>query len=441
MKPDLSLAAQVAHRARIEPGAGGIVDDDDAVMTIGEVVAAAASLATALTGHGVRAGDRGVWAGRNHPGLLLTLVAAQWIGAVFVPVSFRATPSEVAASLELCGASLVITHPGAVDQLTQVAGRIPVLTWAAALTEAAPARRRPADPDEPAVLLFSSGTTGRPKAVVLSHANLWWSARNLETAIGAREADTTLAVAPMFHVGGLNCFAIAALGSGGRVVLRSGFDPARILADLQSGVTTVFGVPAMYAAIAREPAFATADLSGVRAAVVGGAAVPRPVLAAYRERGLTLLPSWGMSETAPAGTLLPAALVADKPCSVGYPLPLLEVELRDPATGEVVADPGTTAEVEELVVVGGPDETWGEAAVAVAQTSAPLQIEDVRAAASPSLAHFKLPKRVVTVDRLPRLASGKVDRRATRRLAADLLGLRDEDAAQTGGCAPVDPQN
>lgn len=349
MSPDLSLAAAVATLAVHRPEAVSVVDDAGSELTAAELDASAGALAVTLADGGLVPGATVAWAGRNDTGLLVTLLAAQRLGAVFVPLSFRSTDSEVAAALRHCDVHTVVVHPDEPELAVRVAGLgTPVrrwLTWGEPLRPGDVAPRRIADPDETAVLLFSSGTTGRPKAAMLTHANLWWSARNLEAVLGLHVDDVALAAAPLCHVGGLNCFVMAALARGGTVRVRRAFDPARTLTDMTTGVTLMFGVPAMYRAVAREPGFATADLSGVRAAIVGGATVPESLLTTYRAAGLELLPSWGMTELSPAGTLLPRHRVADKPSSIGWPLPYVDLRLVDVESGETVSEPGATGEL------------------------------------------------------------------------------------------------
>jgi fatty-acyl-CoA synthase len=349
MSPDLSLAAAMSTLAVPRPDAVSLVDDAGTVLTAGELETAAGALAGVLADGGVRAGERVAWAGRNDIGLVVTLLAAQRLGAVFVPLNFRWSQTETAAALRHCAVHTVVVHPELQDLVDRVGALDPGvrrwLGWSDRLTTGARAPRRVAAPDETAVLLFSSGTTGRPKAAMLSHANLWWSARNLESVLGLRAEDVALAVAPLCHVGGLNCFVMATLARGGTVRVRRGFDPGRTLADMTSGVTLMFGVPAMYAAIALEPGFVSADLSGVRAAIVGGASVPASLLTTYRAAGLELLPSWGMTELSPAGTLMPAHRVADKPWSAGWPLPYVDLRVVDVDSGATLTQPGATGEL------------------------------------------------------------------------------------------------
>lgn len=361
--PDLSLAAAVQRLAAHAPGTPSVRDHEDATWTAADLDAAAASLATVLAEGGVRAGDRVCWAGRNDPGLLVTLLAAQRLGAVFAPLAYRWVPGEAAAALRLCAAHTVVVHPE-LDEVYRAVrdAATPVRRWwrwDADLLAAAPTPGRVAHPDDVALLLFSSGTSGAPKAAMLTHANLWWSARNLEAVLGTPTPDVTLAVAPMCHVGGLNGLVLSALGRGGTVLVRRGFDARRTLEDM-AVAPAMFGVPAMYAAVARLPEFAAADLSGLTSAIVGGAAVPRALLDAYRARGGELLPSWGMTELAPCGSLLPREHVAAAPGTVGWPLPYLDVDVVDPATGRPVAVPGSVGEI----VARGPQVFtgyWGDA--------------------------------------------------------------------------------
>lgn len=493
MVPDLSLIRAVADLAHRAPDTRSIVADDGRVLTAHDLLEGANGLAGELHHRGVRAGDRVAWAGRNDPGLLLTMLAAHLVGAVFVPLNFRFTTTEAGRTLEHCAPHTVVVEPELEPVYAPLRASRGVQHWMSA-SEVASARRDLPElpsftPDDLAVIVYTSGTSGRPKGVMLTHANLWWSQRSMGALLDTRPDDVALVVAPLFHIAGLNCLTMDTLARGGTLVLRRTFDPDRTLADL-AGVTALFGVPAMYAAITRARGFDGADLSGVRTAIVGGASAKTNLFTQFAARGMTLLPSWGMTELAGGGTLLPAAMVSSRPLSVGQAVPYLELALRSPEDGSVVTTPGVTGEiwargpqvtagywadprataaaqepggwwrttdlatheegcltlvgrmcevvntggekvvpgeveaalrglpVDDLVVVGAPDPTWGETVVAVlaCRTESAPTLADVREAASSTLARYKMPTRVMVLAELPRTASGKVDRVAVRAL-------------------------
>ncbi|HEY5514996.1 MAG TPA: AMP-binding protein [Pengzhenrongella sp.] len=360
MNPDLSPATALAPLARHRPETVSIVADDGAVLTASRLHDATVALAALLAAGGVLPGDRVVYAGRNSPAALLTLLASAHLGAVYVPLNFRLAETEVRLALDHCTPHTVVVEDE-LGSLYAVAGRqVPVIVTARdAVSAEAPAvvtPRRILGADDLAVVMYTSGTSGRPKGVMLTHGNLWWSQRNIDEVLDTRRNDVTLAVAPMFHIGGLNAFTLRTLLRGGTVVLRRTFDAERTLDDLASRtITSVFGVPAMYAAVARCERFATADLSGVRAAIIGGAPTPPGLLERYLAQGLVLRPSWGMTELAPAATYLPTPCLATQPGAVGVPLPYTRIRLVSPDTGEDVCEPGHTGEL----WVAGPQVTPG----------------------------------------------------------------------------------
>ncbi|QTE30106.1 AMP-binding protein [Pengzhenrongella sicca] len=374
---DISPARAVALLARRAPGTASIVCADR-TLSAAQVHAGVTRMAGVLAGVGVRAGDRVAYLGRNSPSALVLLLACAHLGAVYVPVNFRLAPREIGYVLRHSGARTVLVEPELAAACEPLDRGGPPRRWlladdAATGAPAAPRAGwlRPIDVavdvgvdvpgvrrtfDDLAVLMYTSGTTGRPKGVMLTHGNLWWSGVNMDEVLDTRRDDVNLAVAPMFHIGGLNAFALRTLVRGGTVVVRRTFDAERTLADLAGGrITTVFGVPTMFAAVARCEGFAVADLSGVRVALIAGSAVPPSLIHAFAERGLPLQQSWGMTETSPGCTFVPRELALAKAGSAGLPLPDTELRLVDPATGTTVAAAGATGEL----FVRGPNVTPG----------------------------------------------------------------------------------
>jgi fatty-acyl-CoA synthase len=189
--------------------------------------------------------------------------------------------------------------------------------------------------DDVAVIMYTSGTTGRPKGAMLTHGNFWWA--NINGMLGAdvSEKDVTLVMAPLFHIGGLNVTPLSCWQKGGHVVLHRSFDPARFLADVAHyRVTTTFAVPAMLLFVSQLPDFAAADLSSLRVIMCGGAPVPEPLLRLYNARGIPMNQGYGLTETAPSGTYLGPDFALAKLGSAGKPM--FFVDLR------VVGEDGRT---------------------------------------------------------------------------------------------------
>ncbi|MEV0185641.1 long-chain fatty acid--CoA ligase [Streptomyces sp. NPDC050625] len=376
---DISPATALHRRARY-------AGDSTALVYEGVEISAAAlgatvrRLAAGLSAHGLRRGDRIAYLGLNSAALFQTLFAAAQLGAVFVPLNHRLAADEVRHILVDSGAHTLVVEEGhrtlVESILTEVPARRHVLvdtdpacpaadappaTWTplSALLRSADLDLDPVElhEDDLAALMYTSGTTGRPKGVMLTHGNLWWNAVNVDSAVDTRPDDVNLAVAPLFHIGGLNALTLRALQRGGTIVLRRTFDPEQCLDDLvRHRVTSVFAVPAMFTAVARTAGFAEADLSGLRAAIVAGAPVPPQLIRDYAtQHGVFLQQAWGLTETAPFATYLPAALTLEKVGSAGAPMPYTEVCLLAPGSGVKI----TESEVRGEICVRGPNVTPG----------------------------------------------------------------------------------
>ena len=327
-------------------------------FTYGQLNDSAARLATALTHGGVAHGDRVAYLGLNSAAFLVTLLGSLRIGALFVPINHRLAPTEVLTVLERSGAVAAICeegHRGVVDSvrdrtalkqfvlvdddpLIAVDGDFPPgwERWSVALAAAAPTDHvAPAHFDEPAILMFTSGTTGRPKGVVLTHGNIWWNSINVNERLDTRRGDVTLATAPMFHVGALNSFAINTIARGGTVVVRRSFEPTQFLEDLlDHSVNSVFAVPAMFNALGRVPDLPAANLSHLRSVVVAGAPVSVSLIRRFADHGIWLQQAWGMTETSPFATHLPVEWTLEKIGSAGIAMPHTEVRVVDSATNQ-----------------------------------------------------------------------------------------------------------
>ena len=196
-----------------------------------------------------------------------------------------------------------------------------------------------------AIIMYTSGTTGRPKGAMLTHGNLWWNNTNALHTLDVVHDDVTLVVAPLFHIGGLNVITLVTWQKGGEVVLHRSFDPAACLADIaRYGVTTFFGVPAMFLFLSQHPDFAAADLSSIRMFICGGAPLPEPLLRLYLDRGVPIQQGYGLTETAPMVTFLTAEHSLTKLGSAGRPPLFTEVRIAD-TDNTTVTEPLARGEV------------------------------------------------------------------------------------------------
>jgi len=289
------------------------------------------------------AGQRIAFLGRNSVELLVLALGCERVGAIFVPLNWRLAAPELAALIADCTPVLVVADerfaaaaPGALsgaDLLAQIRHR-------------APAVRRPLDPHRPAILLYTSGTTGQPKGVIVTAANAHAAALNF-SLVGEVGLDAvTFSDLPMFHTIGLIAVARTTLMQGGTLVLTDRFTPPRTLAalaDASLGITHYFAVPVMIELLEKEPTFAPSVLSRLHAVFVGGAPLVPALIGRFLGYGVALVNGYGMSE---AGTVMHMPIDRDavraNPGSVGFLAPHVEVRLMsdrhdvvDGVTGEI----------------------------------------------------------------------------------------------------------
>jgi fatty-acyl-CoA synthase len=322
--------------------------------------------AGALAGLGVAPGDRVAWTGANHPSALETLYACGQLGAIWVPINARLAAPEAEYVLTHSGASVVVhgrDHGGPADTLQD---RLPdVRHWVAAepptaggagslpyeelLAAAEPEPRDvPVAPEDPCLIMYTSGTTGRPKGAVLTHGNMTWNAVNQLLGFDFAQDERTLALAPLFHIGGLNGTVNPTLLRGGCAVVVRRFDPAETLRVIEEQrVNSFFAVPTMLDAMARDPGFVTCDLSALRTIGAAGAPLPLPTLRTWLDRGVTMQQAYGMTEAAPGATVLDSADAQRKVGSAGKPVFFTDVRVVRPDGTEAATD-----EVGEIVLQG-----------------------------------------------------------------------------------------
>ncbi len=362
MTPDIGLANWFRERSSRTPERRAL-HFEGRDWTYGEMQREIEACAGRLAALGIAKGDRVAFLGHNQPMFLFVLFASARLGAIFVPLNFRLTGPELAFMIEDCAAKLLVVdaaHRAVVE---------PHLPWLTSLkaTLAAEDQARwfdgpspatlpvQAREDDVALIMYTSGTTGRPKGAMLTHGNIWWNNTSSMLTIETSSDDVTLVPAPLFHIGGLNVTTLVAFQKGALVVLRRGFDPGQALGDIATHkVTTMFGVPAMFLFMAHHPSFAETDLSSVRLLIVGGAPCPLPVLKTYLARGVMMQQGYGLTETSPMVSFLAPEYALTKVGASGRTPMFVEVKLVD-SDGHVVEAPGAQGEI----LVRGPNVTKG----------------------------------------------------------------------------------
>ena len=352
---NFGVGSWIERRARVDPDHLALVGHGRS-LTYRDLASRVRRLANGLLRLGVARGDRVAWLGSNHPAFVESLFACGLVGAAMAPVNHRLKAGEVRAILDVTSPSVLIEH-GAADPIhtpAAVRHRITVAgSTEAALdfeTLVAESSDHPVDisvdMDDICLLAHTSGTTGSPKAIMLTHANVTWNVVNLLTCADFRSDDVTVAIAPFFRVGGTGVNVLPVLFMGGTVVVPDDMRPEAILRAMQHHRVTVgFGNPDLLDALARCAVWSQVDLSSVRFVLTGGAPVPERLIGDYLDRGVTLLQGYGLSEAAPLVLLLDPASSLAKIGSAGRP-PLL-VDIRIVAMDGTVVGACETGELPE----------------------------------------------------------------------------------------------
>ncbi|WP_432194569.1 acyl-CoA synthetase [Streptomyces sp. bgisy027] len=366
------LGSWPARRARKTPRRTALIHENTTI-TYSQLYERTTRLAHALRARGAGRGDRIAYLGPNHPSYLETFFAAGTLGAVFVPLNTRLAGPEIAYQLTDSGAKILVHAP---SHAGLVAG-LPGTTDAVRYIEVGPAYEElitsssgepidePVTANDVCIIMYTSGTTGRPKGAMLTHGNLTWNAVNVLVDSDLASDERALVAAPLFHCAALNMLAMPTLLKGGACVLVDAFDAGSALELTERyGITFIFGVPTMFDLMARHPSWPETDLSSLRTLLCGGSPVPTPLIDAYQERGLAFQQGYGMTEATPGVCFLDAEHSVTKAGSAGVPHFFTDVRVVHPDSSP--AGPGEPGEV----LVSGPNVMpgyWGlpEATAAV----------------------------------------------------------------------------
>jgi acyl-CoA synthetase (AMP-forming)/AMP-acid ligase II len=306
-------------------------------------------------------GDRVALLLGNRIEFVVTLFAAARLGAIAVPLNIREQKPELAYVLEHCGAELVVHETELANRLPEMRHRISTDEFHV-LLENGNAEPVAVHEEDTAALLYTSGTTGRPKGAMLSHLGIVHSAMHYVRGMGLTAADRSIAAVPLSHVTGLIALIATMARCAGTLVLLPAFKAADFLAlAARERMTHTVLVPAMYNLCLLERDFDRHDLGFWRIGGYGGAPMPLPTIARFAEKlpRLGLMNLYGATETTSPTTMMPAHETARRSDSVGLAVPCGEIAVMDDAGREVA--PGEPGElwIKGPMVVRG---YWNDAA-------------------------------------------------------------------------------
>lgn len=301
-----------------------------------------------LLAAGVQPGDRVAWLGYNDPAMLVLLFALSRLGAILLPLNHRLAAPEHAAILGHAGVSLLVSDSGHADAAAAlVASQGCRFLSAAELATGlagSVAERLAGEYASPVLLVYTSGTTGKPKGALHTQSGLIWNCVISTHAHELTQADHVLSALPMFHVGGLCIQTLPALHAGATVTLHARFDAAAWLADVARRRPTLsLMVPATLRAVLDHADFASADLSSLRFLAAGSSTIPTSTIAAIHARGVPVGQVYGATETGPVSIYLRRADAMQHVGAAGKAGLHVDVKLVN-TLGDTVA-PGEVGEI------------------------------------------------------------------------------------------------
>jgi fatty-acyl-CoA synthase len=313
---------------------------------------------------GLAKGDRVGLLAHNRVEYVDLFFAAAKSGIVLVPLGTRLTARELAFIAADAGLSALVYGEGFEETVAALRAEAGVprwialdapaakgdLAWSEELSEqlGVPFERTRCGSEDLHALLYTSGTTGKPKGVMVPHRMTAWNGWNTALCWGLSESDVSPVFTPLYHAGGLGAFLVPILAAGGTIVLHAGFDPAEVWATVaKERCTVVLGVPTIWKMLLEHPSFEGADLSSIRWLISGGAPLPLYLIDAYQERGVVFKQGYGLTEVGVNCFAMSVEESVAKKGSIGRPLMMTDAKLLDEEGFEVPA-----GEVGELCLRG-----------------------------------------------------------------------------------------
>ncbi|WP_371825469.1 AMP-binding protein [Pontibacillus sp. ALD_SL1] len=460
--------------------------------TFEDVNSRAEKLAAYFHQHGIKKGDRVALLSPNDISYFDFLFACMKSGAIFVPVNWRLSGEEVLYILQDASPSLIGVHHSQTLSRRESKGclvlPIPNDQYVEELNVPVQSTSQELSEDSPVAMIYTGGTTGKPKGAVLTYDSIRWNGLNTIVSWNLCKEDTTLTCLPMFHTGGLNALSIPVLMAGGTVVLSPSFEAEQAVNDLiRYHCTIALFVPTMYHMVIRTKTFQKATFESMKVFLSGGAPCPLSIYQAFHQKGLNFKEGYGLTEAGPNNFFIHPDEAVKKPGSVGRAMVFNDVKIvkengEESSEGEVGElllrgqhvfsfywnNPQATQEslqdgwlhtgdlarqdqegyvyivgrkkemiitggenvyplevehwiaslegVNEVAIVGVPDEKWGEVVTAFVslQPRSMLTEIDLRNHCALKLSRYKTPKTFQIIEDLPKTHVGKIDKKALR---------------------------
>lgn len=290
-----------------------------------------------LASRGIGADDVVAVLMKNSAAFLDIVFAASHIGAVFLPINYRLASDEIAYIVENAGARVLIADE---EFASNAAGPAPVVLVDEAAQadatrlapDATPAAAHPRLPSDLMRLMYTSGTTDRPKGVMLSYENFYWKSADQVLVLGLSSGTRLLVAGPLYHVGALDLPGIAVLWQGGMLSIQRDFDAAQCLAAIEADrLSAAWLAPVMTTSILTCPDRERHDVSSLRWAIGGGEKTPEARIRAFSQyfTNARYIDAYGLTETVGGDTFMEPGREIEKIGSTGRPVAHIEIEIRD----------------------------------------------------------------------------------------------------------------
>jgi fatty-acyl-CoA synthase len=501
------------NRARITPDAQAVIDAvDNTRWNYEQLNDRAISIANWLSSQGVKKGDRIALLAPNHISYFDLIFASQKIGAIFVPLNWRLSINELNDILLDCSPVMIGIHVKLKDHFSSLCINSSLIFTVGStdyetltsnggecndLTEEI-------NMNDPLMIIYTGGTTGKPKGVVLSNQSILWNGMNTVLSWNLSSEDVTLTNIPMFHTGGLNALSIPLLLMGGTVVIADQYDPKKSIQFLkQYKCTIVLLIPTMYHMMINTEEFKQSDFPYMKVFLSGGAPCPLEIYEAFWKKGLQFKEGYGLTEAGPNNFYIDPKLTHLKKGSVGKSMLFNTVKImknnqqeaesgevgelwikgnhcfshywnNGEATSSTIYDgwlcTGDLAKkdkegyfyivgrkkdmiitggenvypleveqwiashpiVDEVSVIGLPDEKWGEIVTAfiVLKSNCTIEMDELKKYCSYKLGKYKIPKRFIFMDQLPKTHVGKMDKKSLKEIGVVQLQSKKVNTQQ-----------